>query len=47
MAWDITSGRGNVVIGITDNFNTCKPSPTTTDVEELRTVICRQHFDPY
>lgn len=38
MAWDISSGASGVVIGITDNFNTCKPSPTTTDVEELRTA---------
>ncbi|MBK7413610.1 MAG: S8 family serine peptidase [Ignavibacteria bacterium] len=38
IAWDISRGTSGVVIGITDNFNTCKPSPVTTDLEERRTV---------
>ncbi len=37
MAWDVTTGTSDVVVGIVDQMNTCKPSPTTTDVAE-RTV---------
>lgn len=38
MAWDITTGNANVVIGIVDGYNSCDPSPQTSElVEKLHT----------